>query len=121
MIPIQVIGLGMSPADLTPRLRDIIDKAQVLVGGRRLLEYFPEHRGLKIPLGKDPEGTLRQVAALARDKRVVVLASGDPNFYGVGPLVVRLLGAEAVVIHPNITAIQTAAATGLPSRSSRSA
>jgi precorrin-6Y C5,15-methyltransferase (decarboxylating) len=110
MIPVQVIGLGMSPEDLTPRHQEIIGSAQVLVGGRRLLEYFPEHRGLKIPLGKDPEGTLRQVAGLARDKRVVVLASGDPNFYGVGPLVVRLLGAEGVVIHPNLTAVQTAAA-----------
>ncbi|OGR31173.1 MAG: hypothetical protein A2139_12350 [Desulfobacca sp. RBG_16_60_12] len=110
MIPVQVVGLGMSPADLTPRAREIIREAQVLVGGRRLLDYFPEHRGLKIPLGKDPEGTLKQLPALAETKRVVVLASGDPNFYGVGPLVVRVLGAESVVIHPNLTAIQTACA-----------
>jgi precorrin-6Y C5,15-methyltransferase (decarboxylating) len=110
MIPVQVVGLGMSPADLTPRAREIIREAQVLVGGRRLLDYFPEHRGMKIPLGKDPEGTLRQIPPLAETKRVVVLASGDPNFYGVGPLVVRVLGAEQVVIHPNLTAIQTACA-----------
>ena len=110
MIPVQVVGLGMSPADLTPRAREIIREAQVLVGGRRLLDYFPEHRGLKIPLGKDPEGTLKQLPALAETKRVVVLASGDPNFYGVGPLVVKVLGAEQVVIHPNLTAMQTACA-----------
>ena len=65
---------------------------------------------MKIPLGKDPEGTLKQLPALAATKRVVVLASGDPNFYGVGPLVVRVLGAEHVVIHPNLTAMQTACA-----------
>ena len=65
---------------------------------------------MKIPLGKDPEGTLKQLPALAETKRVVVLASGDPNFYGVGPLVVRVLGAEHVVIHPNLTAVQTACA-----------
>ncbi len=110
MIPVQVVGLGMSPADLTPRALEIIREAQVLVGGRRLLDYFPEHRAMKIPLGKDPEGTLKQLPALAETKRVVVLASGDPNFYGVGPLVVRVLGAEQVVIHPNLTAIQTACA-----------
>ena len=110
MIPVQVVGLGMSPEDLTPRAREIIREAQVLVGGRRLLDYFPEHRGMKIPLGKDPEGTLRQLPPLATTKRVVVLASGDPNFYGVGPLVVRVLGAEQVVIHPNLTAMQTACA-----------
>ncbi len=110
MIPVQVVGLGMSPADLTLRAWEIIREAQVLVGGRRLLDYFPEHRGMKIPLGKDPEGTLRQLIPLAETRRVVVLASGDPNFYGVGPLVVKVLGADRVVLHPNLTAVQTAAA-----------
>jgi precorrin-6B C5,15-methyltransferase / cobalt-precorrin-6B C5,C15-methyltransferase len=110
MIPVQVVGLGMSPEDLTPKAREIIRVAQVLVGGRRLLDYFPEHRGMRIPLGQDPEGTLRQLPALAANKTVVVLASGDPNFYGVGPLVVKVLGAEQVVIHPNLTAVQIACA-----------
>jgi precorrin-6Y C5,15-methyltransferase (decarboxylating) len=110
MIPVQVVGLGMSPADLTPGAWEIIREAQVLVGGRRLLDYFPDHRGMKIPLGKDPEGTLRQLPPLAATRRVVVLASGDPNFYGVGSLLVKVLGAEQVVIHPNITAVQAACA-----------
>jgi precorrin-6B C5,15-methyltransferase / cobalt-precorrin-6B C5,C15-methyltransferase len=110
MIQVQVVGLGMSPADLTPRAREIIKEAQVLVGGRRLLDYFPEHRGMKIPLGKNPEGTLRQLPTLAETRRVVVLASGDPNFYGVGSLVVRVLGPDRVVIHPNLTAVQAACA-----------
>jgi precorrin-6Y C5,15-methyltransferase (decarboxylating) len=110
MIPVEVVGLGMSPADLTPKALEIIREAQVLVGGRRLLDYFPKHRALKIPLGKDPEGTLKQLPALAEAKRVVVLASGDPNFYGIGPLVVKTLGAEQVVIHSNLTAVQAVCA-----------
>ena len=100
----------MSPEDLTPKVREILRKAQVLVGGRRLLDYFPEHPGKQIVLGKDPEGTLAQLPALAERLRVVVLASGDPNFYGVGPLVVKVLGAENVVVHPNVTAVQAASA-----------
>jgi precorrin-6Y C5,15-methyltransferase (decarboxylating) len=110
MIPVQVVGLGMSPVDLPPKSREIIQGAQVLVGGRRLLDYFPEHLAMKIPLGKDPEGTLRQLPAMAETKRVVVLASGDPNFYGIGALVVKVLGPEQVVIHPNLTAVQAACA-----------
>ena len=100
----------MSPEDLTPKVREIIRKAQVLVGGRRLLDYFPDHPGRTILLGKDPEGALAQLPALAAKLRVVVLASGDPNFYGVGPLVVKVLGADRVVIHPNVTAVQAACA-----------
>ena len=110
MIPVQVIGWGMSPEDLTPKVREIIRKAQVLVAGRRLLEYFPGHPAQKILLGKAPEETLAQLSVLAADRRVVVLASGDPNFYGVGPLVVKVMGADRVVIHPNVTAVQTACA-----------
>ncbi len=110
MIPVQVVGWGMSPEDLTPKVREIIRKAQVLVAGRRLLDYFPDHPSQKIVLGKDPEATLAQLADLAAVRRVVVLTSGDPNFYGVGPLVVKALGPERVVIHPNVTAVQAACA-----------
>jgi precorrin-6Y C5,15-methyltransferase (decarboxylating) len=110
MIPVHIVGLGMSPEDLTPKMREIIREAQVLAGGRRLLGYFPEHPGEKIVLGKDLEAALARLPELARTKRVVVLASGDPNFYGVGPRLAALLGAHRVVIHPNITAVQAACA-----------
>jgi precorrin-6Y C5,15-methyltransferase (decarboxylating) len=110
VIPVQVVGLGMSPEDLTPKALDIIRGAQVLVGGKRLLAYFTDHPADKLILGKDPENTIGTLPELARDRRVVVLASGDPNFYGIGPLVIKILGVENVVIHPNLTTVQAAAA-----------
>jgi precorrin-6Y C5,15-methyltransferase (decarboxylating) len=110
MITVHVVGWGMSPADLTPKVREILRQAQVLVGGRRLLDYFPEHPAKQIILGKDPESTLAQLPALAATQMVVVLASGDPNFYGVAPLVVKFLGPDNVVVHPNVTAVQAACA-----------
>ena len=42
------------------------------------------------------------------DKKVVVLASGDANFFGIGPLIVKSVGADNVCIHPNITAVSAA-------------
>ncbi len=110
MNTVHVVGLGMSPADLTPGAWELIWEAQVLVGGRRLLGYFPDHPAVKITLGKDPEAVLKQLPELAAAKRVVVLASGDPNFYGVAPLVVKILGADRVAIYPNVTAVQAACA-----------
>uniref|UniRef100_A0A7C5AMB5 Precorrin-6y C5,15-methyltransferase (Decarboxylating) subunit CbiE n=1 Tax=Desulfobacca acetoxidans TaxID=60893 RepID=A0A7C5AMB5_9BACT len=109
MIPVHVVGLGLSPADLTPRAWDLIHRAQVLAGGRRLLAFFPEHPAEKVVLGKKPEETLNHLAELAQVRQVVILASGDPNFYGIGPLAVKVLGPENVVIHPNLTAVQAAA------------
>ena len=110
MIPVQVVGLGMSPDDLTPKALKIIQEAQVLVGGKRLLGYFPDHPGEKIVLGKNPAAALRQLAPMAASRRVALLASGDPNFYGIGPLAVQVFGADNVQFHPNITAAQAACA-----------
>jgi|Deesub1362B_J571_1020462.scaffolds.fasta_scaffold08472_2 precorrin-6Y C5,15-methyltransferase (decarboxylating) len=108
MIPVHVVGVGISMDNLTPKALEIIQSAQVLVGGRRLLGYFPDHPGRKIPLGPDLKGVRDCIRDLAASHRVVVLASGDPNFYGIGPWLVRVLGEENVVIHPNITAVQAA-------------
>jgi precorrin-6B methylase 1 len=38
---IDVIGMGFSPDDLTANHRRIIDRAEILMGGKRLLAFFP--------------------------------------------------------------------------------
>ena len=42
------------------------------------------------------------------EKRVVVLGSGDPNFFGVGRFLLRNLPKERVEIFPNVTSVQYA-------------
>jgi len=110
MMPVHVVGLGMGPDDLTPKALGIIREARVLVGGRRHLDYFSDHPGEKVVLGKNPEETLKALAPLAETRQVVILASGDPNYYGIGTLAAQVLGPERVVIHPNVTAVQAACA-----------
>ena len=110
MIPVHIIGLGMSPADLTPKALDIIKAAQVLAGGRRLLDYFPAHRGERIVVGRDLAGSLKMIREAAAHQQVVVLASGDPNYYGIGRRLTEFLGPENIILHPNITAVQSACA-----------
>ncbi len=108
--PVTVLGLGMSPVDLTPAARERLAGADVLAGGRRLLEYFPGHPAEKVVLDRQVAATLRDLAARLGSRRLVILASGDPNFYGVGPLAVEIFGPERVEIFPNLTAVQAAAA-----------
>jgi precorrin-6Y C5,15-methyltransferase (decarboxylating) len=100
----------MGPDDLSPSALKIISEAQVLAGGRRHLDYFPDHPGEKVILGKNPEETLKTLLPLAETRRVVILASGDPNYYGIGPLAAQILGPDRLVIHPNVTAVQAASA-----------
>lgn len=109
MIPVHLIGLGMSPEDLPARTLKIIQAAEVLAGGRRHLEYFAAHPGQKIVVGKDVAGALAAIREAAASRQVVVLASGDPLYYGIGRRLVEFVGPENVVVLPNITAVQSAA------------
>ena len=40
MNPVNIIGMGMGPQDLSEQQLKIIEQADVLVGGRRLLAFF---------------------------------------------------------------------------------
>ncbi len=40
MKTVTVIGMGMTPRDLTAEQIEIIENAEILIGGKRLLGYF---------------------------------------------------------------------------------
>ena len=110
MQPIYVIGMGLGPEDITPAMAEIIAKAQVLAGGRRLLDWFAAHKAERLKLSGDIGAWLEDVAKAANTKQVVVLASGDPGFFGVAGAVVKRLGRDNVIVMPNISAVQAACA-----------
>jgi precorrin-6Y C5,15-methyltransferase (decarboxylating) len=108
MKPVTIIGMGMSPGDLTARHRDLIAAADVLVGGRRHLAHFADLAAEKIEIGKGLSALLPAIRSAAREHRVVVLASGDPLYYGVGAYLVRALGPENLRVYPNVSSVAAA-------------
>ncbi len=110
MTPIQIIGIGDDGAAGLPAKRlAAIEAAEVLVGGKRHLAFFPSSRAERIEIGSN----LRDVAAgvdqaSSAGRAVVVLASGDPLFYGIGGYLVGKLGANRVIVHPHVSAMQLA-------------
>ena len=80
MIPIHIVGLGMSPDDPRPKPCTLLKLRKVLAGGRRHLDYFASHQGEKIVVGRDLTGALKAIKEAAVSRQVVVLASGDPYF-----------------------------------------
>ena len=108
MNPIQVVGVGMGLGDLSADALEIIRRAQVLAGGQRLLDLFPDHPAERLVLTGGLDAWIQKLGALARRKNVAVLASGDPGFFGVGARLAAGLGRENLVIHPNVTAVQAA-------------
>src|SRR5208337_5586640 len=51
--------------------------------------------------------SLEDIARISVTKRIAVLCSGDPMFFGIGSTLARRFGKERLVIVPNITSVQT--------------
>ena len=107
--PLAVIGIGHDgPAGLLPGALEHIARAEVLVGGRRHLAFFPDWPGKTVVLGADPEPVVRQLKATYRRQKTVVLASGDPLFYGIGRLLIEHFPPHALCFLPHVSAVQLA-------------
>lgn len=120
MEPIYVIGLAPGSLDLSPTAKATLATADIVVGGKRLLTACPDHflpgdaKKLSIagPL-KPIIDTIRKAAQA--QKKVIVLADGDPLFFGIGKRLGEELGRENLLVEPNISSMQLAAARlGLP-------
>jgi len=103
---IYLVGAGITGWEgFTKKALEVIGKAEVLIGHKRHLEIFPEFAGEKREL-EDLSIMLDYLRST--DKRVVVLGSGDPNFFGVARFLLRNLPKERVEIFPNVTSVQYA-------------
>ncbi|MBU8907812.1 precorrin-6y C5,15-methyltransferase (decarboxylating) subunit CbiE [Desertibacillus haloalkaliphilus] len=103
--PIKVIGIGdRGQSSLLPIYHEWIYESERLVGGERHLNFFPDYKGEKVVL----QGGLKKVIdeLASEEKQTVVLASGDPLFYGIGSYLAKKL--ESVEIYPHISSIQEA-------------
>jgi cobalt-precorrin-7 (C5)-methyltransferase len=90
---------------MTPAARESVATADVLVGGKRHLQQFPDFTGERFALGANIPELLTWIGE-HQGKHVVVLASGDPLFYGIGSRMVAHFGIEHVRIIPGISAVQ---------------
>ncbi len=120
MSNVHVIGLGLSREDLTLKHLGIIETADLLVGGRRHLDYFRETHVEKLVITRDIPSVIQEIKNRMGSEKIVVLASGDPLFYGIGSTLVKALGRENLVIYPNISSPAAAfAAMGEPWQDAR--
>jgi precorrin-6B C5,15-methyltransferase / cobalt-precorrin-6B C5,C15-methyltransferase len=110
-----IIGIGSEGADsLGAAARRIIAEAEIVCGGRRLLEMFPGITAEKVTIGAGPEQIADLIGREMAKRRVVVLASGDPGFFGIAHLLTERLGRENLRIIPQLSSAQLAfAAIGL--------
>jgi precorrin-6Y C5,15-methyltransferase (decarboxylating) len=103
-----VIGMGLSPDDLTARHLDIIHGADILIGGKRHLACFKDHSGIMKAITHDIPELTDFIGRHFKTQRVVVLASGDPLLFGIGSAIIAALGPDHVDIYPNVSSVAAA-------------
>lgn len=109
---LAVVGVGPGAEEfLLPAAWREIRRAQAIAGGARLLDAFAPAAARQIPIGGDVAAALAQVrAALDAGLRTVVLASGDPGFFGVLAAVRREIPDVRPHVVPGISSAQVALA-----------
>ncbi|MDQ6951445.1 MAG: precorrin-2 C(20)-methyltransferase [Mariprofundales bacterium] len=113
----QAVILGVldsGVAGLSSDALTILQQADVVIGARRTLRLFAKTFDPNAQI-HDLTGNLKQVpnwitAGIDRQQSVVVLATGDPLCHGIGNYLIGKLGTEALLIMPNLSALQLACA-----------
>lgn len=108
---LTVIGIGEDGFDgLGKTALAVIASAEVIFGGRRHLDFLND--GIKAERVAWPspfDGAFAMIDAV-RGQPVVVLASGDPMFFGVGATLARYFSPEEMLILPHPSSLSLAAA-----------
>jgi precorrin-6Y C5,15-methyltransferase (decarboxylating) len=120
-VPLEVVGTDAAGIESLPaRWRTAIARADLVAAPRRLLpqlEAFLAGAGAEAAAAPPPEllasdqpATLlpRLRQALARGDRAILLASGDPLWFGLGRLLLQELPPGQLVFHPAPTSLQLA-------------
>ncbi len=104
---ITVVGIGPGSWDyLLPAAQTAVNEADLLVGGESALSLFEDIDKEKCLIKSDLQGVLDYVAAMRETKRVVVLLSGDPGFFGLLPRLRKRFGVENLRVIPGISSLQ---------------
>ena len=104
MSRIAVIGLDGSPID--PEARNLLGEADLVAGGRRHLADLSIEPERAAVFEGDLSGALSRIET--QGGPVVVLASGDPGFFGIVRLLAQRFGAEALRVIPAVPSVALA-------------
>lgn len=107
---LTVVGVGPGAWELvTPAAWRAVREADLVVGGARLLGALTPFPGDPLPITSDISAALDRVRSeVAAGRRVVVVSSGDPSFFGILAAVRRELPDVECSVVPGISSAQLA-------------
>jgi precorrin-6B C5,15-methyltransferase / cobalt-precorrin-6B C5,C15-methyltransferase len=105
---VHIVGIGDDGLEgVTSSARALIEQADLLVGADYTLRLVHGGRAERLVAGGNLETIVERIKA-ARDRRVVVLVSGDPLFYGLARYLCEKLGKDRFEVLPHVSSMQLA-------------
>lgn len=108
MEKVQIIGIGDDGLEgLTAAARARLQQAGLILGARQTLAAVADHPAEKLDIGGDLEAVVRRIET-AKSESIVILASGDPLFYGTARFLCDRLGKDRFEVTPHVSSMQLA-------------
>lgn len=106
---IHIIGVGSDgQAGLTSRARELLQTADLVLGSDNALSLLPELKMERQRIGPDLQEVVRKLEANLDTRRIVIVGSGDPLFYGVARYLCDRLGKDHFEVLPHVSSMQLA-------------
>ncbi|MEX2138057.1 MAG: precorrin-6y C5,15-methyltransferase (decarboxylating) subunit CbiE [Pirellulales bacterium] len=105
---IHIIGIGDDGLDgVTAHARSLIEGADLLLGAESTLALVPGQGKSRLAVGANLQQAIERIQA-AKNQSIVILASGDPLFYGVARFLCDKLGKDRFEVIPHVSSMQMA-------------
>ena len=105
---VHIVGIGDDGVDgMTAQARRLVDSADVLLGPESCGSLLPPAVAARFLPAGNLEELVDRIEA-SDGKRMVVLASGDPLFYGTARYVCSKLGKDRFEVVPHVSSMQLA-------------
>ncbi len=105
---VHIIGIGTDGiGGLAGKPRELLQSAELILGAESALALVPELTAERLILSGNLQDAVRKLESSGQ-RRTVVLAGGDPLFYGVARYLCEKLGSERFEVWPHVSTMQLA-------------
>jgi precorrin-6B C5,15-methyltransferase / cobalt-precorrin-6B C5,C15-methyltransferase len=107
---LSIVGIGEGGwAELSALARNLIESAELVVGGERHLAMLPKAIKARRSTWATPLRLTVEEIVSNRGRPVAVLATGDPMHYGIGVTLARAVAMDEILMLPAVSAFTLAA------------
>lgn len=109
---LSIVGIGEDGWEgLSHQAKQAVLSAEIVYGGSRHLAFVPETNAIRLCWPSPMRPAIRQILTEhRRQRKVAVLASGDPMLFGVGASLTRHVDPAEFQIFPHLSALSLACA-----------